>query len=246
MFTFIFRIHFKENLSLKWILESCHFCSFFCCFSCHFSKCCKIPLVKRGDIQFPRFETNRVFFIPQEAQVHQNINLPFFPVLYPLGSRHSVCFFSFTQYDFILNEITFFHSELIYFTMIFRFPLDWKKKTFSRCLEMTFPCFFHFLQRFHTILTNQSYSKVCPEFFFPRSNNWRRRLKPHSFSFWWLKMKSFPHYFPNQFNCKRNSQRSKHSKKSSNLPTPNNKSLFHKFIFYSFLLSRGKLFNRMI
>ena len=147
IFTFIFRIHFKENLSLKWILESCHFCSFFSCFSRHFSKCCKIPLVKRGEIQFPRFETNRVFFIPQEAQVHQNINLPLFSVLYPLGSRHSVCFFSFTQYDFILNEIIFFHSELIYFTMIFSFSFGLEEENIFKMSWNDFPLFFLFLAK---------------------------------------------------------------------------------------------------
>ena len=110
-------------------------------------------------------------------------------------------------------------------------------------MRSDFSPFFHFLQRFlsmeylisHTNPTNQSYLKVHPGIFFlvPRSTNWWRRLKPHSccsfhmqsFPFWWLNINSFPDYGLHQFNRKKNSQGSKHSKKSSHLATPNNKPL---------------------
>ena len=42
--------------------------------------------------------TNRNFRIPQDAQVHHAIGLPFFAVFVPLGSTHPVFFFSLTQY----------------------------------------------------------------------------------------------------------------------------------------------------
>ena len=46
---------------------------------------------------------NRYFLIPQEAQVHHAIGLPFLAVLKPLGSIHLVFFFSFTQYVSIFS-----------------------------------------------------------------------------------------------------------------------------------------------
>ena len=41
--------------------------------------------------------TKLVLVIPHSAQVQKCINLPFFAVLYPDGSTHSVCFFCITQ-----------------------------------------------------------------------------------------------------------------------------------------------------
>ena len=56
--------------------------------------------------------------MPQIAQWQKNISLPFLAVLYPDGSMHSVCFLSFTQYDFIYIYNLDIYEVINYKTMV--------------------------------------------------------------------------------------------------------------------------------
>ena len=59
-------------------------------------------------IPFQLFETNLVFPIPHSAQVHQNINLPFLAVLYPLVEYIQFLSFVYTQYVIIFYLLIIF------------------------------------------------------------------------------------------------------------------------------------------
>ena len=51
--------------------------------------------------------TNLVFVLPNYTQAQKRIYLPFFVILFPDCSMHSVCFFCFTEYAFIyIRSIT--------------------------------------------------------------------------------------------------------------------------------------------